>query len=76
MNWIMTGEELAKRCVDVAQNFRTIYMYACYGFQVTTATIKSKAQQNLNGWYTASNIKKLEAVANQMPPVWGFDCVN
>lgn len=46
MNYIMTGEELAKRVVDVAQNFRTIYMYACYGFQVTTNTIKNKAQQN------------------------------
>ena len=46
MNYIMTGEELAKRVVDVAQNFRTIYMYAAYGFQVTTNTIKSKAQQN------------------------------
>ena len=51
-------------------------MYACYGFQVTTATIKSKSAQNLNGWYTKANIAKLEKVANRKPPVWGFDCVN
>ena len=75
-DYIMSGQALAEKCVDVARNFQTIYMYACYGFQVTTATIKSKAQQNLNGWYTKKNIAKLEAVANRHPPVWGFDCVN
>lgn len=75
-DYIMTGKELANRCVDIAKNFKTIYMYACYGFQVTIATIQQKAAQNLNGWYTQANIKKLEAVANQHPPTWGFDCVN
>ena len=75
-DYIMTGNALAAKCVDIAQRYKTIYMYACYGFQVTTETIKRKAEQNLNGWYTAKNIKKLEAVANEHPPVWGFDCVN
>lgn len=75
-DYIMTGRALAAKCVDIAQRYKTIYMYAAYGFQVTTATIKSKAQQNLNGWYTKANIAKLEAVANQHPPTWGFDCVN
>lgn len=76
MSYIMTGYALAARVVDIAQQYKTIYMYATYGFQVTTATIKNKAAQNLNGWYTKSNIAKLEAVANQHPPTWGFDCVN
>ena len=75
-NIIMTGDELAARCVNVAEEFKTIYMYACYGFQVTDSTIAGKAAQNLNGWYTQKNINKLRAVANQHPPVWGFDCVN
>lgn len=75
-DYIMTGRALAAKCVDIAQRYKTIYMYAAYGFQVTTETIRRKAEQNLNGWYTAKNIKKLEAVANQQPPTWGFDCVN
>ena len=75
-DYIMTGADLAEKCVDVAQNFKTIYMYAAYGFQVNDSTIASKAEQNLNGWYTAKNIAKLRAVANQHPPTWGFDCVN
>lgn len=74
--YIMTGRALAAKCVDIAQRFKTIYGYAMYGFQITDKTIQSKAAQNLNGWYTQKNIKKLQAVANQKPPVWGFDCVN
>lgn len=73
---IMAAEELARRHLDAATAFKTIYMYAAYGFQVTDATIKAKAAQNLNGWYTPANIAKLKAVANEQPPVWGFDCVN
>lgn len=73
---IMTAEELARRHIDTATAFKTIYMYASPGFQVTDATIKAKAAQNLNGWYTPANIAKLKAVANQQPPTWGFDCVN
>lgn len=76
MSFVMTGRSLAAKCVDIAQRFKTIYMYACYGFQVTDKTITGKSQQNLNGWYTTSNIKKLRAVANENPPTWGFDCVN
>lgn len=73
---IMTGKALAQACVDVANTRKTIYAYAMYGFQITDRTIQSKAKQNLNGWYTAKRIRKLQTVANQTPPTWGFDCVN
>ena len=76
MDYIMTGRELAARCLDIAERRKTIYMYACYGFQVTDETIRKKAEQNLNGWYTDRKIRTLKAAANQTPPVWGFDCVN
>lgn len=72
----MPSKDFVRRHLDVAENYSTIYMYACYGFQVTTATIKAKARQNLNGWYTPAHIAELEKVANRIPPVWGFDCVN
>ena len=73
---LMSAAEFIRRHLDAANNFKTIYMYAAYGFQVTDATIAAKAKQNLNGWYTPANIAKLRAVANETPPVWGFDCVN
>lgn len=74
--YVMTAAEIVKRAIDVAKNYKTIYMYAAFGFQVTTSTIASKAQQNLNQWYTSARIATLKAVANQTPPTWGFDCVN
>ena len=76
MSYVMTGNALAAKAVDIAQRRKTIYGYAMYGYQITDAAIASKAADNLNGWYTPSNIQKLKAVANQTPPVWGFDCVN
>lgn len=76
MAYVMTAKEMVEKALDVAKNYKTIYMYAAYGFQVTTDTINGKAKQNLNGWYTSSNIAKLKKVANQTPPTWGFDCVN
>ena len=30
----------------------------------------------MNGWYTIAHVAELKKVANQIPPVWGFDCVN
>jgi len=73
---IRTAAELAARAIDVAKNYKTIYMYAAFGFQVTDKTIAQKAEQNLNKWYTSARIATLKAVANQTPPTWGFDCVN
>ena len=72
---IMTAEELVRRHVRAA-GCRTVYMYASYGFQVTAATVAMKARQNLNGWYTPARVAALKALADQDPPVWGFDCVN
>lgn len=77
MAYVMTAKEMIEKCLDVAKNYKTIYMYAAYGFQVTDATIASKKKQNLNNWYdSSSRVKRLKAVANQNPPTWGFDCVN
>ena len=73
---LFTKQQIADRHLDVARNYKTIYMYACYGWQVTSDTIAVKAKQNLNGWYTQAHINGLKAVANEHPPVWGFDCVN
>lgn len=72
---IMGAAELVKLHLFAA-SLKTIYGYAMYGWQITTATIKYKAAQNLNGWYTQAHIDGLKRVANEMPPTWGFDCVN
>ena len=36
---IMTGKQLALKCVDIAENYRTVYLYGAPGMPVTEATI-------------------------------------
>lgn len=77
MAYLMTAQQLIDRALDVVKNYKNIYMYSTYGFQVNDSTIKSKSNQSsCKWWYNSSNVRKLKAVANQNPPTWGFDCVN
>lgn len=77
MSYLMTVQELIDKAIDIAKNYKTIYMYATYGFQVTDSTIAEKSKQaSVKWWYDSENIAKLKKVANQTPPTWGFDCVN
>ena len=73
---IMTNRQLIERLWFIVNNCLTKYMYACYGWKITTETIAKKAAQNLNGWYTKDHIAGLKEVADRTPTYWGFDCVN
>lgn len=73
---IMSNKRLIGMLWYIVNECKTIYGYAMYGWQITSDTIAIKARQNLNGWYTKAHIDGLKKVANEDPPVWGFDCVN
>ena len=73
---LFTKKAIVDWHIYAATMVKTIYGYAMYGWRVTTSNINIKAKQNLNGWYTPEHIATLKEVANQKPPVWGFDCVN
>ena len=42
---ITTAAQLAERCLDVAQNYNTIYMWGVFGAPVTESIIAGKAKQ-------------------------------
>ena len=73
---LFTADEIARIHLRIAREVPTIYGYAMYGWPITDTNIAIKAAQNLNGWYTPAHIAALKAVANRVPTVWGFDCVN
>lgn len=73
---IMSNKRLIELLWYIVNECKTIYGYAMYGWQITSDTIAIKARQNLNGWYIKAHIDGLKKVANEDPPVWGFDCVN
>lgn len=70
---MMTARELVERCLDIANNYKTIYMWGCVGSPVTARTIASKAAQYPD-WYTAAKRAKFESLIGK--DYFGFDCVN
>ena len=70
---VMTGKELALKCVDIAENYRTVYLYGAPGMPVTEATITQKAAQYPNQ-NTPARVAKYRSLLGK--GYWGFDCVN
>lgn len=70
---MMTARELVCRCVDIAENYKTVYMWGCVGSPVTRAVVESRARQ-YPAWYTAAKRQKFDALVGA--EYWGFDCVN
>ena len=69
---MMKAQELVNRCIDIAKNYNTVYMWGAIGFPVTNASINSKAQQ-YPSWYTPARIAKFRSLIGQ--DYFGFDCV-
>ena len=70
---MMTSAELVKRHIDVAKNYKTVYMWGCFGFPVTESIIREKAKQ-YPSWYTAAKQAELRKLIGK--GYFGFDCVN
>lgn len=68
---IKTAKELAAACVDVAQNYKTLYIKGCFGAPMTA---KNKARYTSNNSYNmkSARTKKINAASAD---TFGFDCV-
>jgi len=72
---MMTAQELVRRCVDVAQNYKTLYVMGCFGAPLTGKNV-DRYLKNHEYNRRPERQKLIRAAANQSPPVYGFDCVN
>lgn len=70
---VMRASELVRRHIDVAKNFKTVYMWGCFGMPVTESIIREKAAQ-YPSWYTAAKQAELRKQIGKS--YFGFDCVN
>lgn len=68
---ITTGKELAARCVDVAKNYKTLYVMGCFGAPMTAANKKRYCQNHQYNRATARQSMIRAASAD----TFGFDCV-
>lgn len=70
---MMTAAELVKKHLDVANSYKTVYMWGCFGAPVTENLIREKAAQYPD-WYNAERQARFRALIGK--GYFGFDCVN
>ena len=70
---IMKASELVRRHIDAAKNYRTVYMWGCFGSPVTDGIITEKANQYPD-WYGAAKQASLRNLIGK--DYFAFDCVN
>ena len=75
MAYLMTGKQLADKCVDVAKNYKTLYVMGCFGAPMT-ATNKTRYINNgaASGYNARSDRAAMIRAASA--DTFGFDCVN
>ena len=72
MKKIKTGIDLAEACVDVAKNYKTLYIMGCFGSPMTAA---NKDRYTRNHEYNQQTVRTTMIKAASAS-TFGFDCVN
>lgn len=70
----MTAQALVDKAVDIAKNYKTLYVMGCFGAPLTGSNV-SRYCNNHSYNKAADRTAMIKAAANQSPPVYGFDCV-
>lgn len=68
---MMTNKELAAKLIDIAKNYKTLYVHGCFGAPMT-AKNKKRYTQNTEYNRQATRTAKINAASAD---TFGFDCV-
>jgi hypothetical protein len=68
---IKTAKELAAACMEVAKNYKTLYIMGCFGAPMTA---KNKSRYTKNHSYNKQDFR-VEAINAASTNTFGFDCV-
>ena len=71
----MRADVLVAKVVDIAKNYKTLYVMGCFGAPLTGATV-DRYCTNHSFNRNPVRVSMIQAAANQKPTVFGFDCVN
>lgn len=69
---VMTDAELVKKVKDVANNYKTLYIYGCFGSPMNAT---NKKRYTSNYAYNEQPTRK-QKILNASSNTFGFDCVN
>ena len=68
---IKTGKELATACLNVANNYKTLYVMGCFGAPMTASNKSRYIQENSYNQKAATKQKIMATTSD----TFGFDCV-
>ena len=68
---IKTGKELATACLNVANNYKTLYVMGCFGAPLTASNKERYIKENSYNQKSARKQKIMAATSD----TFGFDCV-
>ena len=71
----MKAQDLIDKAVDIAKNYKTLYVMGCFGAPLTGGNV-TRYCNNHSYNKAAARTAMIKAAANQSPPVYGFDCCN
>lgn len=71
MNKIMTSKELCNKAIDIANNYKTLYVMGAFGCPLTP---KNKARYSKNNAYN-KQASRQKMINNASADTFGFDCV-
>ena len=69
---VMTNEQLVNMCKKIAKNYKTLYVYGCFGAPMNSTN--KKRYTNNYAYNKRADRKKLILAASSN--TFGFDCVN
>lgn len=69
MSYIFKSKDFVKRAIDIAKNYKTLYILGCFGAPMTD---KNKKRYTKNNTY---NKKRADLINAASTNTFGFDCV-
>ena len=68
----MTNKELVKKLIDIANNYKTLYVMGCFGAPMT----ESNKQRYINHHEYNRRANPKKCIMEASSDTFGFDCVN
>jgi hypothetical protein len=71
---VMTNKQLAEKCIDIAKNYKTLYVMGGIGYQLTEANKLRAINNGAHGSYNAQSTRR-KMISAADDNTWAFDCV-
>ena len=71
---VMTNKQLAEKCIDIAKNYKTLYVMGGIGYRLTEANKLRAINNGAHGSYNAQSTRK-KMINAADDNTWAFDCV-